>query len=95
MNLKRRQWEKMDKYVAYVSTYTMGDKHGIKIFDVNTKTGRFTEKGEVEITNSSYITISHNQKHLYSITALGVDSYHILEDGDMEFINLSSINGMR
>ena len=85
----------MDKYVAYVSTYTMGDKHGIKIFDVNTKTGRFTEKGEVEITNSSYITISHNQKHLYSITDLGVESYHILENGELEFINLASINGMR
>ena len=26
------------KCVAYVSTYTMGDKHGIKIYDVGTWT---------------------------------------------------------
>ena len=49
-----------DKYVAYVSTYTMGDNHGIKVYDVNMETGRFAEKDEVEISNSSYITTSHN-----------------------------------
>lgn len=27
-----------NKYVAYVSTYTMGDNHGIKIYDVDMKT---------------------------------------------------------
>ena len=55
------------KYVAYVSTYTMGtltnDKksYGIKIYDVDLKNGRFTPKDQVEITNSSYVTISHNK----------------------------------
>ena len=29
----------MDKYVAYVSTYTMGDDHGIKIYDVDMENG--------------------------------------------------------
>ena len=57
-----------NRYVAYVSTYTMGDNHGIKIYDVDMKNGRLKEKDEVEITNSSYITISHNEKYLYSIT---------------------------
>ena len=38
------------KYVAYVSTYTMGDNHGIKIFDVDLKNGRFKAKDEIEIT---------------------------------------------
>ncbi len=47
------------KCVAYVSTYTMGDKHGIKIYDVDMEHGRLKEKGEVHITNSSYVTISH------------------------------------
>ena len=55
-----------DKYVAYVSTYTMGDNHGIKIYDVDMENGRFIEKDEVEITNSSYVSISHNRKYLYS-----------------------------
>ncbi|WMC92495.1 lactonase family protein [Kineothrix sp. MB12-C1] len=86
-----------EKYVAYVSTYTtgVGDKRGIKIYDVDVKKGRMTEKNHVEITNSSYITISHNQKYLYSITDFGVEAYEILENGDLKMINFASINGMR
>ncbi len=86
-----------DKYVAYVSTYTTGirDNHGIKIFDVDVKNGRMQEKNQVEITNSSYVTISHNQKFLYSITDFGVESYKIMKEGNLELINFASINGMR
>ena len=86
-----------DKYVAYVSSYTsgLGSKFGIKIYDVDMKNGRFTEKQKVEITNSSYIGISHNKKTLYSITDAGVEAYHILPDGSLEFLNEASINGMR
>ncbi len=83
------------KFVAYVSTYTMKDKHGIKIYDVDMDDGRFYEKDEVEITNSSYITLSHNYKFLYSITDQGVEAFKILPDGGLEFINRGSINGMR
>ena len=84
-----------EKYVAYVSTYTRGDKNGIKIYDVDMERGRFIEKDKVEITNSSYVTISHNGKYLYSITDFGVEAYEILEDGSLEFLNFASINGMR
>lgn len=84
-----------EKYVAYVSTYTHGDKNGIKIYDVDMEKGRFIEKDKVEITNSSYVTISHNGKYLYSITDFGVESYIILADGSLEFLNFASINGMR
>ncbi|MCI8790423.1 MAG: lactonase family protein [Lachnospiraceae bacterium] len=84
-----------EKYVAYVSTYTRGDKNGIKIYDVDMEKGRFIEKDKVEITNSSYVTISHNGKYLYSITDFGVESYLILQDGSLEFINFASNNGMR
>ncbi|MEE1257221.1 MAG: lactonase family protein [Lachnospiraceae bacterium] len=83
------------KHVAYVSTYTMGDEHGIKIYDVDMKNGRLKEKGEVLISNSSYVTISHNGKNLYSITDFGVESFAILKDGTLETINKASINGMR
>ena len=83
------------KYVAYVSTYTMGDNHGIKIYDVDMANGRLKEKAEVEITNSSYVTISHSGKFLYSITDFGVEAFKILEDGNLELINKASINGMR
>ena len=86
-----------DKYVAYVSTYTVGkeDNYGIKRYDVDMKNGRMTEKNQVEITNSSYITISHNKKFLYSITDFGVEAYKILESGDLEVVNEGTINGMR
>lgn len=83
------------KYVAYVSTYTMGDKHGIKIYDVDLDKGRFIEKDKVEITNSSYVTIAKNKKYLYSITDFGVEAYRMLKDGSLELINYAPINGMR
>ncbi len=86
---------KQERCVAYVSTYTMGDSNGIKIFDVDMKNGRLHEKAEVEITNSSYITLSHNKKYLYSITDFGIEAYRILPDGDLESINHAGINGMR
>lgn len=84
-----------EKYVAYVSTYTQGDNHGIKIYDVDMEKGRFIEKDKVEISNSSYVTISHNGKYLYSITDLGVEAYSILKDGSLKIINFAPINGMR
>lgn len=84
-----------DKYVAYVSTYTQGDNHGIRIYDVDMKNGRFIEKDQVEITNSSYVTISHNEKYLYSITDFGVEAYVINKDGSLELLNFAPINGMR
>lgn len=84
-----------ERYVAYVSTYTQGDSHGIKIYDVDMENGRFVEKDKVEITNSSYVTISHNGKYLYSITDFGVESYNIMPNGNLELINFAPINGMR
>lgn len=84
-----------ENYVAYVSTYTQGDSHGIKIYDVDMEKGRFREKDKVEITNSSYVSISHNGKYLYSITDFGVEAYNIMPDGDLELLNFAPINGMR
>ena len=83
------------KYVAYVSCYTQEKKDGIKIFDVDTKNGKFMEKATVEISNSSYITISHSKKYLYSITDYGVESFAIEPDGMLRSISCASINGMR
>ncbi|MCL2719403.1 MAG: lactonase family protein [Lachnospiraceae bacterium] len=89
--------KKNEKYVAYVSTYTSGTKEkcGIKIYDVDMEKGRFSEKGQIEITNSSYVTISHNRRFLYSITDYGVQADQILPDGNLRLINYASINGMR
>ena len=88
---------KNDKYVAYVASYTSGsqDSHGIRIYDVDVENGRMTEKEKVQITNSSYISLSHNKKYLYSITDSGVEAYFIEPDGGLKFLNKASINGMR
>ena len=51
------------KFTAYVSTYTAKDKRGITIYDVDNETGVLTEKGKVAISNSSYLTCSHNRKY--------------------------------
>lgn len=84
-----------EKYVAYVSTYTKGDYHGIRIYDVDMENGKFIEKDKVEITNSSFLTVSHSKKNLYSITDFGVEAYKILPNGELELINFAPINGMR
>ncbi len=86
-----------EKYVAYVSTYTSGNKSscGIRIYDVDIENGRFIEKDQVQITNSSYVTISHNRQYLYSITDFGVESCKIKADGSLETLNHAPINGMR
>ncbi len=84
-----------DRYVAYVSSYTQGSRHGIRIFHVDLDLGRFIPKAKVEIRNSSYACVSHNGRFLYSITDSGVESYNILADGGLELINFATINGMR
>lgn len=84
-----------DKYVAYVAGYTQGDNHGISIFDADIEKGRIKERKKVEITNPSYLTVSHNGKWLYSITDAGVEAFQILKDGDLVEINSAPINGMR
>lgn len=88
---------KDEKFVAYVSCYTSGNKSnmGISVFDVDVKKGTLYPKEQIEITNSSYMTISHNQKYLYSITDFGVESYVIKSDGGLSLLNKASINGMR
>ena len=84
-----------DKYVAYVSCYTQGNKIGIRVYDVDVEKGTFSEKEKILISNSSYMCISHNGKFLYSITDYGVESYEIKKDGTLGTISAASINGMR
>ena len=90
---------KQDKYVAYASSYTHNQgkikSKGIHIFDVNVEDGRITERKEVPINNSSYVTMSHSENYLYSICDEGVAAYEILSDGDLKYLNTANINGMR
>ncbi|HIR89124.1 MAG TPA: lactonase family protein [Candidatus Fimimorpha faecalis] len=84
------------KYAAYVGCYTFhGSSKGICIFDVDVKKGRLKKRKEVAVNNSSYLTISHNKKFLYTVVDEGVAAFRILPDGDLDHINTATIKGMR
>ncbi|MBQ4282779.1 MAG: lactonase family protein [Lachnospira sp.] len=85
----------MSKYVAYAGSYTHESSKGIQIFDMDVEKGRIIKRKEIEIDNPSYVTFSHSGKCLYSICDQGVAAYTILPDGDLELLNVLSINGMR
>ena len=83
------------KYVVYAAGYTRDHKHGIWLYDYHPETGRISFKAQTEISNPSYISISHGGSFLYSITDEGVHAYKIEPDGQLTFLNKSGINGMR
>ena len=83
------------KYVAYVGTYTHGSSEGIHLFDMDVEEGTMTERKVIPINNPSYIKLSHDGKHLYSISDEGVRSFNIQPDGDLEPLNCASVEGMR
>ena len=84
-----------EKYVAYVGTYTHENRVGIHIYDVDVPNGYMTERKVVPINNPSDLVVSKNKKFLYSIADEGVESFRILEDGDLEPMNEQWIGGMR
>lgn len=84
-----------DRYVAYVGTYTHGSSVGIHIFDVDAEKGKMIERKVVPINNPSDLIVSTSGKFLYSIADEGVQSFRILEDGDLEPINSVWTGGMR
>lgn len=97
LDLSRYGYTPGDRFVAYVSSYTRAGKKkvGIRVYDVDVENGYLKEKSEIPITNSSYVSISHNGRFLYSITDFGVESFHIVKGGDLEKLNFATINGMR
>lgn len=83
------------KYVAYVGSYTHEKSKGIHIFNMDNEKGRISEWKEITCNNPSFIALSNSGKVLYSIVDEGVAAYAVLEDGDLELMNVKSINGMR
>ena len=56
------------KYMAYVGSYSYtGKAKGITVYDVDVEKGKFIYRCEVEVDNSSYLTVSRDKKMLYSI----------------------------
>ena len=85
----------MEKYRAYVGSYTRGESKGIYMFDFTSDQPVFEPKGTVEITNPSFITISDKGDYLYSNCDEGVAAFRILPDGDLEYLNRHSVQGLR
>lgn len=85
-----------DRYMAYVGSYSYnGKSKGITVFDVDVQKGSFTYRCEVEVDNSSYLTVSHDRRTLYSIADEGVVAFRILENGALARLNSAGIKGMR
>lgn len=84
-----------EKYVAYVGTYTHESNKGLHLFDMDVEKGRISERIAYELDNASYITVSHSNRFLYAICDQGIASYVIKENGELEQLNVVSINGMR
>ena len=84
-----------DQYVAYVGAYTHEKSKGIHIFDLDNEKATLKERYETILNNPSFLAMSHSEKFLYSICDEGVAAYSILDNGDIELMNVESINGMR
>ncbi len=85
----------MDKYRAYVGSYTRGESKGIYMYDFNGDEPVFKEQGVEEITNPSFLTLSADGEYLYSNCDEGVASFKILADGRLEYLNRHSVQGLR
>lgn len=84
------------KYMAYVGSYSYtGKAKGITVYDVDVEAGRFTKRCEMEVDNSSYLTVAHSGKTLYSIADEGVVAFRIQSDGSLTRLNSAKIKGMR
>ena len=83
------------KYVAYVGTYVHGSSKGLNVYDVDVENGILTPRNEVEVSNSSYVSVSRNLKYLYSIEDDGVAVFKRDGNGDLERLNSVDIEGMR
>ena len=84
------------KYMAYVGSYSYnGQAKGITVYDVDAENGYFKYRCEVEVDNSSYLTVSHDGKTLYSIADEGIVSFRILPNGGLARLNSAGIKGMR
>ena len=85
----------MDKYRAYVGSYTRGERKGIYMYDFNSEEAVFVAQGVEEITNPSFLTLSDDGEYLYSNCDEGVAAFKILPDGNLKYLNRHSVQGLR
>ncbi|MEH7112177.1 lactonase family protein [Neobacillus niacini] len=78
--------------LGYIGTYTKGDSKGIYRFTLNNAEGKITDITAVAtLENPTYLTLSHDKKHLYSVAkdgqSGGLASYTISANGELTPIN--------
>ena len=75
-------------YTAYVGSYTdINTCKGLTIFDVDVERGDLKKRGEVEVSNATYLITSPDRRYLYAATDKGVASFRILPDGNLRRLN--------
>lgn len=77
---------------GFIGTYTKGESKGIYSFTLNTAEGRITDiKAVAALENPTYLTLSNDQKYLYSVGKVGntggLASYSITDNGELTPIN--------
>lgn len=83
-------------YMAYVGSYSYtGKAKGITVYDVDANAGTFKKRCEIDVDNSSYLTVSRDGKTLYSIADEGVVAFRIQSNGSLTRLNSAKIKGMR
>ncbi|WP_040203780.1 lactonase family protein [Neobacillus jeddahensis] len=86
------------KYIGYIGTYTKGESKGIYSFTFNPQTAAIENiKVAAELGNPTYLTISKDNRYLYSVSKEGneggVAAFSIKADGDLEAINSELVEG--
>jgi 6-phosphogluconolactonase len=97
--LLRAQNTDKKEYNLLIGTYSNKDKtNGIHVFRFDTETGEFSEKSKnTNITNASYLAISKDRKHVYSVSEVSDGSVSAFsfdaKSGALIFLNSVSAAG--
>lgn len=89
----------MSTFTGYIGTYTKGASKGIYRFTLDTETAKLGEvKAVAELDNPTYVTVSNDNKTLYSVVKEGSDggvaSYEINnQTGELTAVNRQLIEG--
>ena len=60
-----------EDYYLLIGTYTTAPTDGIEVYRYNSKTGKFQFANRTAIQNPSYLALSPDQKHLYTVSEAG------------------------
>ncbi|WP_234123654.1 lactonase family protein [Clostridium hydrogenum] len=81
----------MNKFTAYIGTYTSGESDGIYSFKVDASSGKTSDlKLAAKLENPTYLAFDNNNTHLYSVAKsdkLGAAAAFSMNNGNLIFLN--------